>query len=42
MFEGVLAWFFLIGFVVNEEPLFAIASGIFAIAANVYYTRKDR
>lgn len=42
MSEGVLAWFFLTAFVVKEEPLLAIASGIFAIATNVYCMRKDR
>ena len=42
MIECVIAWITLVAYVVEGEPYFLIASGLFAIATNVYTMHKDK
>lgn len=42
MLETILSWVFLFVGVLNGEPLYIIASGVFAVAVNIYLLRKEK
>ena len=42
MFEAIFAWVFLIVGIFAGDPIYFVASGVFAIATQLDQWRKDR
>jgi hypothetical protein len=42
MIEGMLSWIMLIWGVATNNPLYFIASGVFAVAAQIYMIKESK
>lgn len=42
MIEGILSWIMLIWGVATNNPLYFIASGVFAVAAQIWMARENK
>jgi hypothetical protein len=40
MVEGLLAWAALVCTIVTRDPMWAVASGVFAIAAQIHHVHE--
>ena len=42
MFEGVLSWVMLLSGIIAKNPMYFIASGVFAVAAQIWMIRENK